>query len=322
MLARPVATGFILAAIVAFGALMPGCDNSIDPFDEQSSDRYSLYGALTPGDDPNYIRVKDLSDPFTGDATKSLDVEVTFEELDNGPRITLEDTVVSFDGVFVHNYRVDHPREFGKTYRLAAQRPGGTTTAESKASIPDYSEPWTYTPVDRCDVNILFYFRNIENPNLLEEIRIGVRATADPRFFRISGSDLNEAQHEGEYFAAFSPQQIINRAYGTDTVGSWPDEEEVPRFECHDLNSDRIYVEYERMSTDWAGLNIRPMDPLESPDVDEGLGFIGGYYEHRYEVPIDTMDLPDCELGNPAACECPPEIFQDTCEPTIHEFDY
>lgn len=351
-------TLLVLFFVAASGAALHSCDNTINPIDEDvDSGQMSIYGVITEGDNPVYIRVRDMTAPLTGEATRSLDVDVYLDDLDEGTSYELADSVVAFDGVYTHNYRVDQLRKHGHTYRIRAERQDGEGTVKAETQVPGYSEPYSYTPVDRCDVPIQIHFQHLESRTMIDELWIGADTTTstsdttgNPEL-RTETNGSPETDASTIDFAEALDDTVGTPVIGPDTTGG-PEFFRVrsdrlrqsedgdsyyisfsPRniiseafqenFSCTELGSDHIYVAYRRLSSEWQQIDIRPIDPLEARHVEGGLGFLGAFYEQEFEIPIDTSELPECTIPGARAdrCECPPERFEpELCEPVRHEF--
>lgn len=300
----------LLTLLTVSGLLIQACEQSFDPFEDEP-DQFSIYGAISAGDDPDYIRVRDMNAPFTRQSTETLEADVYFEDLQEGTTYELDRERLEFDEIYAHNFRVESPRKHEHSYRVRVERRDGDGEVESTVELPEYSEPWTFTPVDRCDVAVTFHFRNLDRASKMKEMRFGANLHGDPRFFRVFPGNLQQVdEDEGEYAVTFTPRNILATLF--------PNEEP----ECHELASDHIYVEYRRVGDRFLQRESPAFDPFEAEFVKDGLGFLGGYYEHSFQVPINTDELPFCEdIFDPAQCQCPPEVYQDECEPTTHEFD-
>lgn len=81
--------------ILIFFAVSACSDHKIDPF-EETEGIFSVYGTLFVGESPNQIRVRNLNASFGSEKASLDDVIVTFENLDRGTSVVLEDSVVWF----------------------------------------------------------------------------------------------------------------------------------------------------------------------------------------------------------------------------------
>lgn len=292
-----------------------GCEEDFEAFEEDLP--FSVYGYLTPDFKRNYIRVKDLTVPLIADSTRELDATVTFEDLETGAKKILNDTIVEFEGIFFHNFMVRDTLEYERTYQIEVTQedgPGISTTA----TLPTRTEFSKYHPVDRCDVPITFTIDNIEEYRFLDEVLIGYKIGGFKRWYNVPDTRIYSSG-ENSYSFTYKPMEIINLHLDR---SEYEDHEwEVIQNECYEMEHDRFLIEYTVLSEDWFGQNIRPFNPLESPDVINGLGLVGGLDNKEFEVEIDTTKLPFCdyEFFDPAQCECPPENQYDECPPPDDE---
>lgn len=117
--------------------LQGGCDTSFDTY-SATDNPFSLFGLLDADDQRHAVRVEALRDgkPFSADST--LDATVTLTHVESGRTVTLEDRLVSFEGL-THNYVTDAmDLRLNNTYRLAVRRENGE---ESTATLTMPHEP-------------------------------------------------------------------------------------------------------------------------------------------------------------------------------------
>lgn len=114
------------------------CSNSIDPIDENAS-QYAVYGFLELGKSTHYIRVYDMSNPFTSEATSTIDAIVTLQNLKSGEIFTLESERREIDGVFQHNFVHNGEVEADTEYNLTVKHSNGEQL-ELKTLVPPVTE--------------------------------------------------------------------------------------------------------------------------------------------------------------------------------------
>lgn len=93
------------------------CDTSIEPIIDKGK-QYSIYGPLHLKSTPNYIRVHDTRASLNEEATRNLDVEMVFTNLSTGEASLLQDSVVLFDHLYTHNYKINTPIEYDTRYKI------------------------------------------------------------------------------------------------------------------------------------------------------------------------------------------------------------
>lgn len=124
-----------------------GCSNSIDPIDENAS-QYAVYGFLELGESTHYIRVYDMSKPFTSEATSTIDAEVTLQNLTSGEIFILESERREIDGVFQHNFVHNGEVEADTEYKLTIKHSNGEQL-ELSTLVP----PITDYELERISIN-------------------------------------------------------------------------------------------------------------------------------------------------------------------------
>lgn len=301
---------------LAFAMANLSCEEDFEAF-EGDSYPFSIYGYITPDYRTNYIRVQDLTSPLIADSTAELDATVLLENVETGNETVLEDSVVQFEDVYFHNFVVRKSIEFDHKYRLTIQQDDGPNTTTT-ATTPRKTTNSSYTPVDRCDVNRTFTIDNVADKRNLDEVLIGYHIDGMKRWFEVPDGDIYESEPNTFSFS-YEPMDIINMHLNEEDYDD--DEWEFIENECYEMANDRFVIQYTVLSDDWFGQDIRPINPLETKDIDGGLGLFGGLYEDEFEVEIDTMELPYCDYSffNPAKCECPPENEYDECPPPDDE---
>lgn len=276
--------------------LFAGCeDRNISPFEENSS-TYSIYGAMELDTIPNYIRVKDVTIPFLSDSAKNIDAKVTFEDLHEGTSTVLRDTVVNFSGNYTHNFIVEQQLKPDNTYKLTVEGPDGET-ATSTATTPSVTEVELSIgdqelPEDfevPCRQEMTFTYKNVPEP---ESIRmdIGFKYAGKYQWAEVGFVDqLRHADDSDEMFLTLSPHQLLIEVFPPPGSIEGRDPRYLnPSVSCRQLDSKEVRVQYFHFGPEWESVNKEtgPTDPTKSPDIEDGLGFLGAYHTGEYSFEI------------------------------------
>lgn len=113
--------------------LLVGCDASVQPFSSSDKYRYSIYGALNPAQDTQWVRVEPLQEPTSeGVSDEPLDATVTLENVDTGQTWVLRDSLTEvFRDELQHNFWTTAPIAPDTPYRVVVQNAEGETTSAS-----------------------------------------------------------------------------------------------------------------------------------------------------------------------------------------------
>lgn len=283
----------LLGLIILFTG---ACDErSISPL-EESSGTFSIYGALSLDQSTNYIRVRDLTVPFLSDSARSLDATITLEDLQNGNTATLRDSVVNFGGNFTHNFVVDQQLEPNRSYRLRIEASNGTTVT-STATTPAITEvELSTTPspggnilID-CTAQNTFSYRNVVDP---ESIRMEVGFEYQGQVHWAEVGKVAQLEHRDDsdvMEVRMSPRNLLVEVFpppGIDNPAINP-RFLSPTVDCDQLDSNVVRIRYDHFGPEWDNINRArgPLDPLESLDVEGGLGFLGAYRSGSYTFQI------------------------------------
>jgi len=271
----------LLVALVGTALLLIGCDNTLDPISNDGV--FTIHGALNASVDRQFIRVRDLNSPLTADATRDLDATVRVENLRTGAVTPLRDSVKKFGNVYVHNFWADLNVEPDTEYRIVAERPDGATSTATMRTPAVIEVERT-----RTDGNCLdFYqvrFLGVRELNLIRT-RIGFqfegRVFWVPRPTGFGGGTVS---------VSFQPEEVL-----AEEIGSQDNPSTRLRYEprCLVLTDDTLRVAYKHLGPAWSGRipGDLDFDPTASNDVDNGLGFFGGYREDTVAVRVDTSGV-------------------------------
>lgn len=287
---------FLFIILTLITGILAGCeDRNISPF-EESSGAYSIYGALEISKIPNYIRVKNVKMPFLSDSAKTMDAKVIFEDLQEGTRTELRDTVVNFSGNYTHNFIVNQQLEHEKKYKLTVEGPDGETVT-STATTPSITEVVLSTGENTlsedhevaCREELTFTYKNVPEP---ESVRmdIGFKHNGKYHWDEVGFVDqLKHADNADEMFLTLSPRQLLVEVFPPPGTLAGRD----PRFlsptvKCDELDSKEVRVEYIHFGPEWDNIKGEsgPTNPTESLDVENGLGFLGAYRKGTFTFDI------------------------------------
>ena len=289
----------LMSAMLILAFMAASCDNRNITTFENDGGTYSVYGALSADINPNYVRVKNLSDPFLSESAKALDAEVMFEDLQMGTILQLVDTVINFNGNYVHNFKITQQLQPNRAYKLIVNRSDGifvesdvTTPAitEANMSIGSITDS---TASAKCKEDITFTYRNVKKPeNVVMEVGFEYKGdthwseigrVAKPRF--IDGRD--------EMSVRMSPFNLLYEVFPDDhqTAHGLDPRLATPLVLCHQLDTNLVRIRYTHFGPEWDRINPNngPFDPLDSPDIigDRGIGFLGAYRKGSLEFFID-----------------------------------
>jgi hypothetical protein len=252
--------GWLLLVALGTGVVLGGCDTRLTPFAEDTG-LYSVYGFLSDSG-PHFIRVTDLNTPPVPDSTRTLDATVRLENLETGTTETLVDSVVAFDGVYTHNFRMTQPVVPGATYRLTVTRGDGRRAAAT-ATMPRRTrvavDPPSADTLD-CTGQILLDFQNVraESPVTLS---VGLTWSGARRWVEVGRVDRS---------VGFIPSGLVE-----DAVPGYALRELSEREYCEVLDEHELRFAYTHFGPDWPADSVLA-DPTASR-IRNGLGVFGGF---------------------------------------------
>lgn len=259
-----------------------GCDNTIEPYEDEQT-HFSIYGYLDLTETSHYIRVKDVSRALIADSTRDFDADVFFENLETGEIRQLESEVLEEDGMYLYNYPVHKELSPETTYRVLVEDQDGRSSSAT-ATTPEEIDV-SIEPVGRnCTTDVVTLLPEVEDSNQVDFF-VGFEYKQQRHWIR-NIVHINENENG---YVEFAPQMILNLAFiedfePGDTV--WGE----PPVQCSDLNDNRFWIRFTHYGPDWAGYE-RPVSPLESMDVKDGLGFFGAFQQEQHSIPVDTMEI-------------------------------
>lgn len=278
------ATLFVVISLII--ALLPGCgDKTIDPI-EDGTGIYSFYGAIDLNEHPNYVRIRDLKTPFLSE-TESLNAKVTFLHLDSGKEKILKDTVVTFSGNITNNYIITDTLLPRNTYTISATRLDDGLTSVSTATMPGITEQ-TATPDSTadCEQPITFRFGNVLPA---ENIRIEAGFAYDNQLTWFEVGRICDIRQTGSNEMVFSASinDLLGIVFPPPGTNMLVCDGVAPAVSCGQLDENIARLRYVHLGPEWnAVYPLRPVNPTDISDVDNGLGFFGGIMSDSFIIPI------------------------------------
>lgn len=277
-----------IMSVIAMAALLPGCDNSMDPFDEEKGS-FSIYGYLDIHEEQNYIRIKDINQPHRSDATEAIDAVVTLENIYTGITETLEDSTVEFDGVFTHNFRTTMDITPDTRYRVTAERSDGVTKTVT-ATTPPIANVTVEPTGENCLTPIELILEPVHDRNDIS-LEIGFTLN-DHRFWVRMQPDIpgmqNDNSEDDLFYLLFAPIDILDEVFNPPFGGG-------ERRWCHELDTDQLYVRYTHFGPDF--FDETASDSAGVVDIPGGTERFGGLYNDSFSITIDTSKIcpPGCD---------------------------
>lgn len=281
----------LLLILHGISIFLVGCvDQTIEPFEKEEG-IFSVYGFLEVNETPNFVRIRDLSVPFDDADQIRLNAMVTFEDLDRGTSVVLEDTVVWFGQNRTHNFIIQEEIRPNGKYRITAERPDGKTV-ESLATAPGLTEVHAEPSEDvDCEEQIEFSFSNVPDP---EQVRMEVGFFHDDqmRWQEIGLVAQLERIGEDELFVNMSPRNLLVEVFtpsleGEDGGRPIPPRFLMPTVSCHELQSNEAHIRFIHLGPEWAAIKpVRPPEPTNILDVTNGLGFFGAIHRDSFTFTI------------------------------------
>lgn len=248
---------------------------------------YSIYGALNLDENPNYIRIKDLRTALGADSS-NLNATVEFENLEIGAAAILRDSVVKFGDISTNNFILNEDLKPRNSYRITVTRPDGNSVS-SIATTPGVTVH-SITPNETVDCfsEIQLVFENVL-PS--EQIRLEVTIDSyESRTFEVSRFCTFDREGNAALLTLTTRDFLgmLFPAKGVNLITCRGTESEIT---CEDLESPKITIRYLHLGPEWQRVYpLYPNDPEDIMDVENGLGFFGGY---RDETISYTVQIPD-----------------------------
>lgn len=278
----------LAVTLLLLSAGLFGCDRSLEPFEKDVAS-YSIYGALSVEDAPDYIRVRDVRQPFIEDSTERFEADVTFENLNNNEVHTLNDTIVNFGGFNTFNLIVDQQLEYNNEYQLTVEGDDGTY-AQSTVSTPGVAVPGQSPNRPNCYDRVQLRFENVVKPEQVH-VEMGFPFNGEIHWAHVGGTfaEFHHIEEEDVWYLESTMRNLLKYAFPP--IGDGPPCSQPPGVWCWNLDSSEIQVRYYHLGSDWESeYRVEEFrSPTEAPEIDGGIGFLGAYSKGYYTVEIDTI---------------------------------
>jgi len=259
-----------LLFIFVFMSISYSCDNTLEPLDKETG-VYAIYGALDMDEQTNYIRIRDLKAPFTEEATESLDVNVTFENLENGLKSTLDFERQEYEGIYLHNFVVNGEIEPNTKYMVSTKRSDGVTVSITTIS-PTQPEPDVFPINQNCYTPITVNFEPTNGGKIVYMIRffLGIEWKKGPYILESGELDQNTMSF------TFTPKRILSTVISLSRSSS-----------CYDLDQPFFDIIYAHYSPGLYPYEEIPADQ-EPFNIFQSTQVFGAFYKDTLNIPIDT----------------------------------
>jgi|AntRauTorckE6833_2_1112554.scaffolds.fasta_scaffold00004_42 hypothetical protein len=255
------------AGVIIVSGIVLSCDSTLEPLDQETG-IFSIYGVLNIDDQTHYIRIKNLNDPFTPEATREIDADVMLENLDSGTSEVLQSERIEYEGVYLHNFKVDGIFEADANYKLTITRFDGAEVSITMLT-PKRTEAIAFPVNQDCDKTINVEIESVNGGAvnyLISYMYNGFRRVAE------SGVLNLEDNMDGSLAVNFIPNEILR-----------------PQFRglsCQDIDEDSFRFSYWNYSP---GLYEKILnDPFDILQSTERFGFV---YRNNIEILVDTSKV-------------------------------
>jgi hypothetical protein len=257
-----------------------GCDDSIAPFSEESG--YSVYGNLSFQSERHFFRVRPLSTPLDA-SPKSLPADVTLTNTSTGNQLSLQDSVIVFDGTRTHNYWVKFKVDPTTTYELTVKDPTRPTTRVRTTTPTDVNPVVTPERADECGELMELRFREAKAPR---RVSFGFWYQGEKHWVRPFG-DIESTPRRDDFFLQFQPAGVLSQVIPHGLRQPPP---------CTQLDDPTLQIEYLYTDPERTTDEVSPeitYDPTEQERIENGVGFFGAYRRDTMAVEVDTtLSLP------------------------------
>ncbi len=286
-LSRPQRALPAAVAGIAVALLLVGCDPTVEPIRE-TDQIFSVYAALDPAADTQFVRVEALRDDTPIGAPDSIDATVTLRDVRTDQTLTLRDSLTEVGpGIPTHVFWTDASLRPGATYRLRVERSDGARSAAT-VTLPERRPA---LDVDEAPVLPCQDARNRGRDGFIVDAagadRLAGAYALYPlldRFFR--RSTFRSIEQEQDTFRV-----TVGHAEDLEAIGAniLPNDLGCPPRRA--FSTDSIFVAVATAGPDWPnGIDSLSLDALARPDVaqnvEQGAGFVGGIYTDTLGVPI------------------------------------
>lgn len=223
------------AGVFIFLLMVLGCDNSIQPTEEESAG-YSIYGKLDLLADSNFIRVNDLNTALLASQTEQFEGKVFLENRNTGSTEKLPFRRVLFNDVYVYNFYTTQTIEDGTDYRVYVNR-NGITESEASVSTPGLaSVSVVQEGAGGCNDLIRVSLDPVAENEFIA-IRLGFTLSNTVYWYDLPSGTQNRT--DGIYERSFFAQEVLDERFLNN-----PAREFERRVVCGDLSEREILFEY------------------------------------------------------------------------------
>lgn len=287
----------LLFAVACVAGLFGGCANEVDVFTERDNLYFSVQGALDVKDDTHFVRIEPLGDQIPIGTDSVIDATVTMENLSTGATETFRDSVVTVEGVLVHNFWGVMKLQPATTYRLTVERSDGASTV-AQATTPTADDEPSINSTVLCTTPIEVTFPGGSG---IIGAEIGL-FTAD-RSAWLDKSLTNPRSSQPGSFSFIPECELVPLVGDVDTTMN--PFINIPR--CTRMQSNDIPIAYLRVGPDWPVIE-RPLDPASRIDrslnVERGTGFFGIARRDTVVTTIDKDRSPFINVFSPMKGYC------------------
>jgi hypothetical protein len=147
---KPFFLSFSVLLLFLLILIVPGCNQSFDPFQENDEYIYSMFGYLDASADTQWVRVMPVRNTIFLEP-EPIDVVVTLEHLiEGGDTVVLNDSLFFYgSGAYAWNFWTTMNLDPAQTYRLKAERSDGESSIAIVTLPEDFPQPYIETDPDR-----------------------------------------------------------------------------------------------------------------------------------------------------------------------------
>jgi len=270
---KNIVAWFLSCITVSF--MISSCDNSLDPLDRDTG-VFAIYGFFDLNEEEHYFRIRDLNTPFTLEATKNLDAEVTLLNLTLGSTLPLENKQQEIEGSIQHNFLFNGKVNPDHEYKIRVERSDGFVV-EAITRTPTKPDPVVDPLNQNCYVPIEFSLEPMNGGTVV--LRFGLGPSKDDPW----GTPIVlKSESQGILTHTFTPHNqviLLTRVV-------------FPDLRCGQaLQDGNIYVSYIHYSSGfYEQIENDPFDILQSTQR------FGALYYDTLAVPVDTSPVcpQDC----------------------------
>lgn len=258
-----------------------GCgERTINPYEDDEG-IFSIYGALDVGENPNVIRIRNLSEPLQTNSSFPLDATVTFKNLQTGSETVLNDSIVHFPAGRTHNFILNENLETDSQYQVTVERSDGAIS-QAIVTTPGLTEV-SYTPLDifYCEEPMQIQFDNVEPPEFIK-MEVGVLYQGKEHWAPVDlVGEFEYDINQDMMVMDIRPRNLLVNIFT-------PPLPDIPNFNtyllfptvlCDELDRELFMFRYTHFGPDWDEVLVDEETPIdiETGFVENGLGFLGAY---------------------------------------------